>query len=522
MSVEQPRIRRHATKTSSFKLINARLDTRSKGKTKNVQRDVGVESPEFQLLVRLYVPANLLITNNKVEIKELMKYLPLIVNDELPELNFELHIFLSCIVSRYVLSWYSLKLNTDDTKFISEVYLLLCDFVRDFSARVLKVVESPLLLHVINDVGNLLAKHIEDNRIENGTPKYFTDYLINGQNVLYDDDNFDFVKLKYLAASHAIFDPSIIIRESEKNSKYEPLNLYTRALSNNILTLTVNHSGSSNTVLSPIGHNFVSAILADLVFQKVIILLSRPEFILKNVIRKSMGSLKGSSSPKRVHITSSSIIHALKRKVNAILTFLNNIKIFWKQQAVSNNYPRLEFFFLVPLFDSIYSIKRRRHMTMSIGEMIVSVLFLVLGMKQKIETVVGSFLLVQIWQSALLEDTTLAGIVKNLRDSVFERTQTSKTDNEVSGTELLLATRDDLLSFFNQTVSSKLMLGYVSRWLTDEDASERDIKESIQNFLAIFNNGSSDQLHQESDINVLLAIRLIDCLIMYVYPELVN
>lgn len=519
---EQPRIRRHATKTSFFKQKNAKIDVRLKGKTKKVQRDVGVESPEFQLLVRLYVPSNLLITNNKVERKELMKYLPTIVNDELPELNFELHIFLSCIVSRYVLSWYSLKLNTDDTTFISQVYLVLCEFVRDFSARVLKVVESPLLLHAVNDAGTILAKHIKDNRIENGVPSYYTEYKMVGQSVLYDDDDHDTIKQRYLAANHVIFDPSALEVGDEKVPTDDPLDIYARALSKNILRLTLSKVDAKNTEISPIGYSLVSAILGDLVLRKVIHLLSKPEFILKNVIAKPVSLLPKSTPHKRAPSVTNSIFRSLKEYAKALLTILNDIRTFWKQQAESNDYPTLECCFLVLLLDSLFMIKRRRPVAMSIGGSLVSILFYVLGLKQKIESVIGSFILIRIWLSTFLEDSRLAGIVKNLRESVFERTQSGKTEPHESNSDILHTTRDNMLSVFKHTVSSGLVLGSVLQWLSDEDANESDIRESIEKFLSIFNNGSADELQQASDLNTLLAVSLIDCIIKYLYPELIN
>lgn len=511
MSLDYQRVRRHVNKTASFKQKNAKLD-RSKGKTKKNGRNVDVDSPEFQLLVKLYVPSNLLITNNKVDLKELKRYLPIIVNDTLTELNYEIHLFLSCIVSRYVLSWYLLKLNTDDSKFVSEIYLTLSSVVRDLSSRILNVVEGPLILQAINTTGNLLANHLAKNRLDQGEPAYFQEYVGSSRSTMYDEETLDSVRSKFLAASHVVFNKEQNINEEDA------LSSYCRLLSSKILDSTFDGPELHGLKLSPITKSLMSAILGDLVLKKIILLLAKPEFILENAIGRPIDALlngardKEESEPKPVMAAASLLIQSLFKK---LIDFMS----FWSHQKNFHEYPPLEEYFLVSLLDSVFSVKQRRPVTMHLGGLFLSMMSTIWELKPRLESVLGKFLLLKLSLAPLLEDASIAGIMKILRERVFERVQ-NKSEKQETNFNVFDRTRDKVMTLYRHNLDSKLAIGRFVRWITDENMKEEDVHKSVVNFLLIFNNGTSDTPLETSDVNSLLVLDIIDCLVKHLYPEL--
>lgn len=515
MSLDYQRVRRYVHNSSSFKQKNAKLDLRLKAKSKKASRDVGVESPEFQLLVRLYVPSNLLITNNKVDLKELMQYLPVIVNDTLPELNFEIHIFLSCIVSKFVLSWYELKLNTNDPAFIDSVYSVLCDFVREFSARVLRVVEGPLLLHAINDAGNIISEHLQDIRVKNGHPQFYHDHIEKAQ-ALVSADNYQSIEQQYLAAKHVVFESY----KSESDTTSNNTSLYSRILFKNILRITFEKDRALD--LSPIATEFVGVLLADLVLKKIIVLLLKPEFILTKVIAKSVNVLDGNANRGNRGPEKLPLMYKLELSVLKALAILQCLIGFLREKALNSSFPSMESYFLIPLLDSIFNLRQRRPIALNFGAVITAVFCYIFGLKEKLEFALGSLLLRKIWQSSVLEDSSLAGHVKNLRGSIFERAQEPKIELKTPGDELLEKVRDDVLSMYRRKIDTNLLFGAFCKWVSEDNMSESELSEAIENFLSSFNNFTVEDFHETSELNKLLVITLLDCIVKYLYPEMVQ
>lgn len=513
MSADYPRVRRHVNKTASYKQSTTRFDLRLRGKSKKTGRDVGVESPEYRLLVRLYVPSNLLITNNKVDLDELMQYLPTIINDGLPQLNYEIHIFLSCIVSKYVLSWYLLKLNTDDTKFISRIYIVLCEVVKLLSSRILSVVEGPLILHAMNEAGTIIAKHVKNCKIVDGHPQFYEKHIRDTRSLPYEHQSYEDVRKRFLAENHVVFG------YGPNSDTSESMSIYLRVLAKHILATTLEHS-EFETDLSPIAQNLVCAILGDIVLTKVVNVVSKPEFIMNNAFGRLSESLNKTHTPTKSPKESHLLFHQVYVYV---ITFWAKLKTFFmlsKLQEVKSDLPVLEDYFLVPLIDSIFQIKQRRPVAVSIISFFTCFLLYSIGIKRQLESVVGTLLLTKLWQSSLLEDTTLAGIVKSLRDSVFERGQDASETSQNSLLDAFQNTKMSLVNLHRRSRSLNLSLNKVICWLTDADTNEKDIEMSISNFLSIFNNESFESPKETSELNKLLALNLLDCLVKYTYPEL--
>lgn len=516
MSWENQRVRRHVNRTTSYKQNNTRFDLRLRVKLKKTGRDVGVESPEYQLLVRLYVPSNLLITNNKVDLDELMQYLPTIINDGLPQLNYEIHIFLSYIVSKYVLSWYLLKLNTDDTKFISRIYVILCEVVKLFSSRILSVVEGPLILHFMNEVGLILSKHIDNCKIVNEHPHFYEKFMRDSRSLPYYHQSYEEVKEQFLNKNHVVFGQNPDISRSDSMPSY------LRILAKNILVTTLENSEFKSD-LSPIAQNLVSAILGELVLLKVIQLVSKPEFIMNNAFVRLGGALNKKKPAPLEHVKMSFLLfHSIYVIVEVIWVKLMNLMTFFKHAEVVSNLPVLEDYFLVYLIDSIFEVKRRRPVAVSIMDYFVSIVLYLFGMKRQVESFIGNVLLVKLWQSSVLEDSTLAGIVKNLRESIFERGQDSKKNPPNDSLDAFQKAQNSLLALYRLSQSLDLGLSKLINWMIDVDENENDIESSISNFLSIFNNESSESLRESSALNNLLALNILDCFVKYTYPELTD
>lgn len=515
MSLDHLRARRHVNKTTSYKQSTTRFAPRLRGKSKKLGRDVEVESPEYQLLVRLYVPSNLLITNNKVDLDELMQYLPTIINDGLPQLNYEIHIFLSCIVSKYVLSWYLLKLNTDDTKFISRIYTVLCEVVKRFSSRVLLVVEGPLILNVMNEVGSIVIKHIENCRIVNGHPYFYEEHLSDSRSLPYDHQSYEDVKKRFLAKNHIVFGNDPNIEDSESMS------LYLRVLAKNILDATLKDSEFESD-LSPIAQTLVCTVLGNIVLMKVVRLISKPEFILNSVFLRLSGALSKKPSSTEPAIASGLLLRLIYLHAGKVWIQMKNLLTFFKRQEFNANMPAMEDYFLVSLIDSIFQIRQRRPVAVSLISSFTCVVIYFIAIKRGLEIFLGNLFLAKLWQSSLLEDATLAGIVKNLRESIFERSQDAKEIPQSSSLDAFQNAKNSLVELNRQNQHLRLSLGRFISWITDANETENDVELSISNFLSVFNNESFDAPKETSGLNTLLALNLVDCLVKYTYPELVD
>lgn len=504
---------------------------------KDDQTHVPVESPEFQLLVRLYVPAKLLIKNNKVLRKQLSYYLPVIVNESVPELNFELHIFLSSVVTAYVLSWYLNKLNTDYFEFLENVYGILCDFVKDFARRVLAVVELPNLLTMVEEWASILDHHIRLVQLDDGIPCLVGKYLEKNRHCVMSDKEMtpEAAIDHFLQESHVIFSqrtpppaekPSDVDDEaSGVNYNIEcppdPLLTYLRVTTRNILTATFSENNEATFMgqgptSSAIATNLVVIVVADLVFSRILSKLASPQFLLLTVMGNLAGIIaKQGNTPVDATPLHKKIISALKK----VHIGISNITVAFTQgDSVGDSRSSLLYSPIVSLADSITNISARKPVVAQLARIGRSILLSSRPLSTKFDSISRSYLLGVIRLSPVLKDKFLAGIVEKLTDTMFSRNKVNPPrDGSVNTIEDLATLWFDLLQ------SPRFPMSLL--WFTYSGESEEDIKTSLMDFFAIFDTDSKDYLvafSPSNRLNMLLIIRLFDSIVQGVYPELVE
>lgn len=534
--------RRHLVGSSGRLKGNKVTVSEIKSKPQKLKKDddihVTVESPEFQLLVRLYVPAKSLIKNNKVLRKQLSYYLPVIVNETVPELNFELHIFLSSVVTTYVSSWYLNKLNIDYFEFLESVYGILCDFVKDFARRVLTIVELPHLLNMVEEWAYIIDSHIRLVQLENGVLRLVGDYLeknchsVKSEQELTPQAAID----RFLLESHVIFtqkEPSrpnspsdLDVEGSLLNEdievSHDPLLTYLRVTTRNVLVTIFDQSDETSFMgqgptSSVIATNLLVLVLADLVFAKIISKLSSPQFILQTVAGNIAEALaKKPKAPVDTTPLHKKIVSALK---NALIAVGNITAAFSNQrETAGESSTSLLYSPILSLIDAITNIGARKPVVANLARIGRSILFSSRSLSTKVDLMSRSYLLGVIRLSPVLKEKFLAGIVEKLTTTVFSRReitlQETRKDNTIEG----------LATVWLRLLQSDLF-PVPLLWLTYSGESEGDVKASVMDFFAIFDTDNKDHLapfSPSSKLNMLVVIRLFDSVVQGVYPELVD
>lgn len=511
---------------------------------KDGDTDIAVESAEFQLLVRLYVPAKLLIKNNKVLKKQLFNYLPIIVNESLPELNFKLHIFLSTIVTTYILSWYLTKLNTDNFEFLESVYGILCDFVKDFARRILRIVERDDLLAMVDDWADIGDTHIRLVQLENGMPRMVSDYLKRNQSQLISADELSQANIidQILQESHIIF--TILRKTQEREARLpsstneeetlpplssfedtpdqpDPLLDYLRVVTRNILITTFQAEDTTlvgqGPTTSAIAMSLVTTILADLVLEKVVTKLLSPQFILGGVIGRLANDMNDKQTPKepqeRIPMHKKVLLAAQK----AYFT-LNSVALSFKSHTPKGVHTRP--ILLSPMFslaDAITNISGRKPLATYLVKICCSVIFSSKLVCQKFDSVARTYLAAKIRLSPVLKDAFLGSVVQKLNDIVFSKSNEVSEKVQIENLENLTTAVFTLLNSDSVPITPM--------WFAYKGETEEDMKLAIQEFLQIFdltNRNTKSQFSDSSKVNQLLIIKLLDSLVQFVYPELLT
>lgn len=539
--------RRYIEKPAQLKKSKITIEKGKTSRKKGRDTDVTVESPEFQLLVKLFVPSKLLIHNNRISHKELSTYLPIIINSSYLSLNFELHIFLSSIVTSYVASWYSLKLNTENFEFLEIVYTTICEFVKDFARRVLEVMALPQLLKLLNKWAYIVDSHIRQTYSEGGIPMFARQELAKRGDLITSKDELKLENLtaRFLEQSHIIFEPEQKIdidrsrqtfssnmtteEDDFEEANYEPsLRLiYLRLVVKNVVIVAFDPAGTEtlNTpVSSAIAMNLTTLVLADLVLDRAISKLSSPKFILQTVIGKIGLNLRNQLAKKKAK-TQDSLYQRMTQLANAVYSGINAT---WNFVSKTEEVPTLEtssilFSPFLSLIDGITNIKCRKPILVSILSICRSIITSSCYFTKKIETTVGRYIINQTSRSHFLLDEAQSSIVRMLRDIVFgnDVTETNPT-SEPSSIEELAHLWVTLLS---KDLSSSLPMGIsLESFLYLSDSSE-ELRKCVEELLRIFDPTNGDikgPYSEESDLNKLLIIRLFDSIIQSLYPELVE
>ncbi|KAJ8144253.1 hypothetical protein OY671_002649 [Metschnikowia pulcherrima] len=538
-------VRRGAKKAQSFKENHVLIGPEAKKahKRRKDDRHVAVESAEFQLLVKLYVPANLLIKNNKVSMKQLTFYLPVLVSEQYPELNFEIHIFLSSLVTAYVSSWYCEKLNTDSMAFVHDVYETLCAFVKDTSSRVSGIVKSERFLHMVNELARIMDKHLRDNFSEEGVPRFASKMMESASHGILEDTDFASLKARYLKESHISFDETWAAKDSADSAadfSKNPNNLrfagtdihsgshgsarqtYLRVLVKNILRTAFSESnldkqGPRDSVIVT---NLLTILLADLVLGKLIAKLSSPEFLISTVMggitKKFRQTSNTRSKPEGVS-QYYSWLSSLKESSQFAFGNLFSAMVSVRQKiTIHQKSPIILFSPVFSLIDAILNVTGRKPIVASILNLARSSLWSITNLGQTVESFAGSFLMENIAKSSIVSDHALAHLVESLRCSLFEKSTDSNSPKSTA------KTTDEVASEMLETLKS-ICPSFLT-WLAYANEDEQETKLKIEATLKIFDCedeiSAQNSNGSESDMNVLLVMKILDCLVQNIYPEM--
>lgn len=470
--------------------------------------EFAVDSPECQLLVRLFVPAKLLIKNNRVSLKQLRIHLPNLVGEALPELNFQLHILLASIVTSYVSSWYLLKLNTDNFEFVQTVYVTLCEVARQLSRRVALLADPLRSVSLINQLAEVLNQHIEDCQDCDGVPRFHRRYLAESRFVA-DHNSLPELKARYLAG-HQLF--------QGKGSRPQ----YLRVVARNVLDCvfrdalcTVQAPG-----LSQIISDLLTIIVADVVLDKVTSKLASADFLLETIVPGAMGRLAKAAEKDG---TTQSTLLALEKMGQALTTMFSTIVSFLKvirgSKSLRSRAPSLLFSPILSLLNTITDFTNRKPMLASVLTFLRAGFFSFGSVADTIENQALSFAIERIVESVIKHDHDLAQVIESLQKSTFDRSG--------SATKLLAEHQsvhqmaESIFHTLDTIASSRLPIKFSLMAFAYRGETEADIKKSIERFLKIFSlEGLPNANDGADELNTLLVMKMFDVIIMTLFPEL--
>lgn len=514
-------------KTTKFTVLlneRAKRKGRSSGEGKN---DVRVESSEFQLLVKLFIPPLYLIRNDKLTVKQLSTYLPILINGTLPKLNFELHLFLISIVTNYVSSWYK-KLNTDNLEFIHHVYSIICEFVKKASRRISSVVELYELMSLLDGLAGVLDQHLHDVADNKECPirvvNQYNDRM-KDENVLVDVKSSLEIIADYLASQHIIFDPEILGTKKESLNYYDgrfdtgnpddsdsimfqsPAQkqqshlMYFRILVKKILLETFQDGGPTSSLITM---NLVILLLSDLVLDKVFNMLASPTFILE-IIDKIADSLLQESKP------------VVKPKptsyYNTIKSFMGKIRGIFRASPPATDELNILDSSIFSLVNTVFNISDRKPILFHFISAAKSVISSNSYLSTELNSRMKQFICCQIRSSGALKDESLANVVRTIKQGLFlDEEKVPKPPVDIS--ELT----EKIFTLTRVRFPQKYpLVSHETFYFQNE--TDDDIKASIHRFLSVF---SFETDKGECDLNKLLVIRWLDVVISHLYPELVD
>lgn len=565
-------------KTSKFTISN---ESKNKARSKKTQHhreknDLKVESPEFQLLVKLFMPSKFLIRNDKLSVRQVSNNLPVLIKESYPKLNFEIHLFLSTIVTKYITSWYLTKLNTDDFEFIQNVYQMLCDFIKNCAKRISRIMELPSkLLNLIDDLTFIFDNHLKElvsddpnlNSIK-VVDDYFrqarTDNTVNK----FSNATASETLLGYLANRHVLFDHSacnssgyskfeffddsnsmgLYQSEEKSNDANLPHLIYFRILVKEIIQATfrdddsfVSGPGNSGPTSSVITMKLIILIVSDLILDKIFTNLSSPEFCLGLIDQIIDSLIQAIEKPKKKTSfpTSTVIEQNIMGFFNKAYTSINSF--MGTSSSADNNdgnpigsgSTHIFNFSVFSLIDTITNISNRRpSLYHSIG-LVSSWILLSPSLATKIDNMIKSFISSKILGAGFLKDDFIAQVVNQLKENLFgEKTNSNEKEEEKNEEENKVSVEsltDKTYDLLQNKISSLIPGGarIFGNFFGYQGENEAELKKRIAKFFTVFNydpeNSSNyNSLNENCELNKLLMVKWLDCLIGELYPELLS
>lgn len=469
------------------------------------------EKPQLLLLLRLYVPGKHIQRLDGPSKRTLSENLPLLVNSAYPELNLELHLFLSTIVTNFVTSWYT-KLGTDNNEFVDEVYGLLCIIVKELCQRWSRAVEGENLLRLVDDFAAILDGHVRETHLVDGELGFVREAK-NQENatnrVLKTQDDKDVVA-RYLAQRHAIFDPET----SAQNGNETPRNLYFKVLTRKMLEAVFLHR-PENPLTSEIVDNFVVSLLGDFILEKAFLKLSSPSFIRGTLLAKLVEITAVPLKPQ----TNASLPTKVRNAYLTVRDFMRSAATTKAKILLTTENDGSWSILRSPIFsllNTLTGFQNRLPVVYYLGQIAQCTVLSMGALAGKIDTFLGSYLLSNIWGASFLGDDSVAANLKNLRTVLFGDDSEKKEDPIILTRELAERISTSLMSLISNFGLSPSFFAY-------KGETAEDMRSHIANILESFESQDLiDDVLGSSRLNQLLLIQILDLLVARLFPELLQ
>ncbi|KAG7661315.1 COQ4 [[Candida] subhashii] len=540
-------------KANEFRIrkSNKIVGTVAIGDKNQVQHEIN--SDELNFLYKLYVPNKYLIKNNKKSLQHLLNHLPAVVpippkkdigarKDPGNDLNLQIHLFLSTIMIKYVNSWYLGKLNTDNFEFVSLVYQLMCDFVKDLAERVNKIVAEDFnSLILLDDLASILNEHVIELKCDERCEypyKFLQDYYSqsNITNCLAFDPSKpheDVIK-EYIQSKHIIFGDMNCDSDDTSTSDdkgMEPSRQYFRVLFGKILQETFSSERYSQDPVSSskIATELVTLIMSDIVLIKVFEKLSSPEFILQKFINELLfsnldRSIKERKSGVKEKVSlinrAKSILYGTYQRVSdLIINISNGGRTLMQDTSSEEKLTSFDVFdnSIIDVFNTITKFASRKPLFSS---MLTGIRTLVSSHEKfhtQINNLSSRYLSSKI--ISILSEERICKVIGDLRMDVFYSND-NKNETEAEKEHPSIDEIADNISIPIGLALSTRLPGYLaSLSLKYQDETENQQRESIKRFLSIFaSENVKEPMQAPSRLNKLLIIKLLDCIIAHKPP----
>lgn len=511
-----------------------------------------IDTPEYKLLCKLFVPSKYFIQNDNLTIRQLSNHLPSLISNSTDSmnthssLNFELHLFLCSVTTKYITSWYLNKLNTENLDFIRYVYTMLCDFTKDFTRRLTQVFLTSLI-ELIDELCEILDHHIQDTTTRNNSEykiQFIDDYFksrMNTNSIKNIGKSEARVVEEYLSKSHVIFDQENVETSIDENQRL----LYFRILTKKIIQITFdskeigNGIPTSDPTSSLITMNLLTTLVADLLLDKLFNEVSCPRFFIILVIdniadmvsnfckEKTVDESQYNVSRTFIGIATTKLIGGY-RKISCIIskiyTFSNIPETPYRGGIINMS--------LFLLIDTLIDFSNRKPLIAGFISFLKKVTMKNELISSKIDKMAKWYIYNNIMASDIVSDEFCCKLINNLRENIFS---TKDDDEKIRNSQNQHSSRLHSLDYISnkvyelifQILPNSLPLGStVINSFGYHNEAEEDLRKSINNILMTFNynvySHDNNSVNDVSHLNQLLVIRWIDCVLAKLYPELLS
>ncbi|ODV80362.1 uncharacterized protein CANTADRAFT_6001 [Suhomyces tanzawaensis NRRL Y-17324] len=495
------------------------------------------------------------------------------------DLNFQIHLFLSTIMVQFVNSWYLTKLNTDNLEFVLLVYQLICDIIKDLSNRINVLLKSDKsITDAIDQISEILNVHLSELVCENPYDEYDIKILNDHYDTIYLRNSLknhtrDLQKplMAYLTQRHLIFDSEIapdviesqfvdpesssdsifandtldqIEREKLEQEGEKPILdtnrvVYFRIIVRKILG-SIFDSGSEAYSITPlnskISTDLIVLLLGDLVLNKIFMKLASPDFILKTVINSTVDAIDEVLESK-INTPKEAKPQPLKHRIQSAISkaylsishLVVNISsanfvpymVGSSTEDTTATEPRLSFLenSVFKLVDTLTNFSKRKPLCTSVLKFLKDYIFVHPVLASKVDNAFLKFVSSRVLKSKPLSEEFLCGIVAKLRIDLFENDKIENIEQSEITIDVLVEKIFAIIDKMPKVLPSVFVHTNLFRYHNEDD---KDLRASIRKILVIFNYSEpgSNKLNDSCELNKLLVINLLDCIIGNLYPEI--